>query len=181
MIVVALAGRRVDAGNALARFPAKRVPIVRDRVYAFLIERKAAAIVCSAACGADLLALSAAGELGLRRRVVLPFAPERFRETSVIDRGRDWGSAYDRVIGTVSAANDLVVLENTGEGTESYARTNLAILDEAQFLAARTGTPQTVLAAIVWDGAVRGPNDLTALFEAEARARGLDVFEIPTL
>jgi hypothetical protein len=83
--------------------------------------------VCSAACGADLLALIVAGQLGLHRRVVLPFAPERFRETSVTDRAWDWGLEYDQVIAAVRAENDLVILENAGEVVDAYVRTNLAM------------------------------------------------------
>lgn len=181
MSVVALAGRRVDAVNAPSRFPAGRIPAVRRRVRAVLLEHEARALVSSAACGADLVALEEAGDLRLRRRVVLPFAPERFRETSVIDRGGDWGAAYDRVIAAVRAADDLVVLETGGEGAEAYARANLAILDEALALAAACGEPGRVVAAIVWEGAPRGPDDLTARFAEQARSRGLGVVEIPSL
>ena len=47
-------------------------------------------LVCSAACGADLIALQAAGRVSLRRRIVLPFEPSRFRDSSVVDRPGDW-------------------------------------------------------------------------------------------
>src|SRR5919107_327719 len=109
--VVALAAGGVDPPDAdTPRFPPGNVGPVRGRLHAFLEERRAAALVCSAACGADLLALEAAGALGLRRRVVLPFAPERFRETSVVDRPGDWGPIFDGVIEAAQTAGDLVVL-----------------------------------------------------------------------
>lgn len=181
MSVIALAGRRIDAEGAPTRFPAARIPAVRERIRAMLLARGAEVIVCSAACGADLLALEAATDLGLRRRIVFPFAPARFRETSVIDRGKEWGPVFDRMIGTVDAGDDLVVLGGDGEEAIAYAKVNLALLDHAQALAAQSKAPQSVLAAIVWEGAARGPDDLTAHFKAQARARGLEVLEIPTV
>src|SRR5947209_15289312 len=85
--VVALVGRRIDGiGTNPPRFPVENVPIVRERIANMLIKERAIALVCSAACGASLLALEEAGRLGIRRRIVLPFSPDRFRETSVVDR-----------------------------------------------------------------------------------------------
>ena len=90
--VVALAGRRIDLPEAqVPRFPLENVQEVGRRICEALYEMHAVALVCSAACGADLVALEQAKQLGLRRRIVLPFAPERFRETSVVDRPGDWG------------------------------------------------------------------------------------------
>lgn len=180
-VVVAFAGRRVDAASGPGRFAAARVPSVRERIREFLRGRTVSAVASSAACGADLLALEVAGDLGLRRRVVLPFNPDRFRETSVVDRGGDWGVLYDRVLRAVVDRNDLVVLNNAGEGTEAYARTNQVVLDEAQAMAATGGGGREVLAVIVWDGAPRGPDDLTAHFAEAARLRGIRTAEILTV
>ena len=190
--VVALAGRRVDPPNPdTPRFPPENVGLVRERVRAFLEERRAVALVCSAACGADLVALEAAGALGLRRRVVLPFDPATFRETSVTDRPGDWGPRYDGVIEAVTRAGDLVVLEGAGEGGAAYAAANERILDEALRLAGvaaapgreATGPvpPERALAVIVWDGRSRGEDDATAGIAASARQRGLAVEEILTV
>src|SRR5437879_1306075 len=97
--VIALGGRRIDAPDAdPPRFPLKNVPIVRRRLAALLSAEHAEALVCSAACGADLIALEEAERLGLHRRIVLPFQPKRFRETSVTDRPGDWGSVFDRLV-----------------------------------------------------------------------------------
>jgi len=69
-----------------------------------------------------LIVLSEAGSLGLRRRVVLPFEPKRFRETSVVDRPGDWGTIYDQVIDQVETNGDLVVLGKTDQD-DPYAAT----------------------------------------------------------
>ena len=181
--VVALAGRRIDAGDE-GRFPLPNVPFVEERISNLLRARGARALVCSAACGADLLALAAAEALGLRRRVVLPFAPERFRESSVIDRPGDWGPAYDRIIDAVTRTSDLVVLAGTDEGGVAYAAANERILDEAMRLAnvgaAPTISPEIAFAVIVWDGRSRGDDDATERFAASARRRGLVVEEVLT-
>src|SRR3954469_3337063 len=124
--VIALAGRRVDAaGTTPPRFPLENVPFVRQRLAEALVAEQAAALVCSAACGADLIALEEAERLGLRRRIILPFPPDRFRETSVIDRPGDWGRVFDRLIQAAAEAGDLVVLSAYGGNEEAaYAAAN---------------------------------------------------------
>lgn len=177
-MIIALAGRRVDSPEAKdTRFPLLNVGIVRERVRA-LLQENAAALVSSAACGADLIALSEAGKLGLRRRVVLPFERPRFRETSVTDRPGDWGPLFDEVLDAVEAAGDLVVLR-AGSDDEAYALANRAILDESLALAKTAHQP--VRAVLVWDGKSRGDQDLTESFGAEARKRGMPVTDVPTI
>src|SRR5262245_15369924 len=98
-MLIALAGRRVDAPNAgTARFPLVNVELVSRRVDELFEHEAATALVSSAACGADLLALKVAGARRMRRRIVLPFDRARFRATSVIDRPGDWGRLYDRIL-----------------------------------------------------------------------------------
>ena len=73
--VIALAGRRIDAPETKpARFPLKNVPIVRERLAALLAAEHAEALVCSAACGADLIALAEAERLGELQRKLLEAA-----------------------------------------------------------------------------------------------------------
>ncbi len=178
-MIIALAGRRVDTADAKdTRFPLRNVETVRSRARAVLQEEGATALVSSAACGADLIALSEADQLGLRRRVILPFERARFRETSVIDRPGDWGLLYDYILDAVEAAGDLVVLECSSDD-EAYAAANLAILDEAVTLGKTLHQP--VAALLIWNGVSRGDNDLTDHFAVEARKRGLAVTEILTV
>jgi hypothetical protein len=185
--VVALAGRRVDARHAdVARFPLASVGAVQDRLRAYLQSVRPSALVCSAASGADLLALEIAAKMGVRRRVILPFDRARFKQTSVTDRQGSWGPLYDHALDRLPAA-DLVVLGDAGAGTAAYEATNQAILDEAQALAARVATAPgspagpDVVALLVWDGRSRGEGDLTASFGQEARRRGIPVEHIATL
>ena len=178
-MIIALAGRRVDSADAKdARFPLRNVETVRSRARTHLKQSGATSLVSSAACGADLIALSEAGQLGLRRRVILPFARDRFRESSVTDRPGDWGPVYDEILNAVEASNDLVVLE-CGSDDEAYAATNSAILDEAVTMGKSVRQPVTAL--LIWNGTSRGKGDLTEHFAVEARKRGLPVTEILTV
>ena len=174
--VVALAGRRIDAPGAdPPRFPPERVPAVRQRLVDMLAAEQAAVLVCSAACGADLVALEAE-RLGLRRRIVLPFAAERFRTTSVTDRPGDWGPLFDRMIAAAGEAGDLVVLDSREGDDAAYAAANEAIIREAQGLArAAAGGPSSRLhAVIVWEGTAREGNDATGEFQELARKAGFE-------
>ena len=78
-MVFALAGRRIDAAEAaVPRFPLRNAEAVSRRLRAVFEFHKPEALVCSAACGADLIALAEARPLLIRRRVILPFPRERF-------------------------------------------------------------------------------------------------------
>jgi hypothetical protein len=177
-MIIALAGRRVDATDATQRrFPLQNIRVVSERVRAMFKDHGATAVVCSAACGADLIALSEAGSLGLRRRVALPFDRTRFKETSVIDRPGQWGALYDEIIDQIEAAGDLMIVQRASD-ENPYSATNRKILDEALLLANRFH--ESVTAALVWDGITRGDDDLTEGFGVEARNRGLRVVEVST-
>jgi hypothetical protein len=177
-MILALAGRRVDAADAKQqRFPAKNVDIVRERIRSMLQTHDTAVLVSSAACGADLLALSEAGKLGLRRRVVLPFDREKFRTTSVTDRQGDWGPLYDRVLNEVEKNGDLLVMQLNSED-EAYAEANHAMLDQALSLGQQL--QDRVTAVLVWDGKSRGEGDLTEEFRVYARNKSIPVVEVMT-
>jgi hypothetical protein len=169
----------VDSAKAEKfRFPASNVASVQRRIRAVLQEKGTTTLVSSAACGADLIALSEAGRLGLRRRVILPMERRHFRETSVTDRSGGWGPLYDQILNEVETAGDLVVLQNP-PGDEPYSAANQAILDEA--VALGKALHQPVSAILVWDGVSREDHDLTEQFGVEARKRGLETTDILTI
>jgi len=178
-MIIALAGRRTDATDASrSRFPLQNVEYVSAAVHALLVQQGATALVSSAACGADLVGLTEAGNLALRRRIVLPFDRIKFRETSVVDRPGEWGKLYDTILDEVETKGDLVVLDATGDD-DPYSATNRAILDEGIAWGQLRG--ESVSAVLVWDGVCRGKDDYTDQFGAEARKRGLTVLAIPTI
>jgi hypothetical protein len=180
-VIIALAGRRVDAQDAKsARFPytPENLETVRKRILEILQDRRASALISSAACGADLLALSVAGAIGVRRIIVLPFQREQFRETSVTDRPGEWGSLFDRILDEVQRAGDLHIL-NQPSGEEAYSETNHVIVDKAISLGQKWGVP--VAGVLVWDGKSRGKEDLTEEFGRYARRKNVAVIEIMSI
>lgn len=195
-MIIALAGRRIDApDSAVPRFPLHNVPMVRGRIRRFFAIKAATSLVCSGACGADLLALDTAAELGLHRRVILPFEPDQFRQSSVIDRPGVWGSLFDQIVVQVKESGNLVVLHEAGDWDTAFANTNRCILDDAIKLAKAKESnlsgisPRTpnsdhrrgqIIAVIVWDGVSRGEADFTAGFAREAMARQVPLFTILT-
>ncbi len=178
-MVIALAGRRIDASDAtIARFPLANVPAVRERIRTFFAQSQPKALVSSAACGADLIAQEEAGRLGVGRRVVLPYGRKEFRATSVTDRPGDWGALYDGVLDEIGPDGIIVLAEPPGPSA-SYLAANLRVLEEAESLA-RQGQDR-VLAVLVGDGRPRGTEDLTKSFGEQAVRRGIAVEAIATL
>jgi hypothetical protein len=178
-MILGLAGRRIDApGTEEPVFPLENYAIVSDRLIRLLSEQDVRVLVCSAACGADLLALQAAEALGIGRRIILPFAPSHFRETSVIDRPGDWGPIFDKIITAAERSGDLINLQ-LDHRDESYATANHAILDEALRIAAATGDQAAV--SLLWNLRSKGKDDSTDGLGKAARELGLKVFEVSTL
>ena|GEM_PF-695383 len=169
------AGRRVDAPNATTpRFPAANVDLVKKRIHDVFTAKKPAFLVTAAACGADLLTLEVAGDLKIKRIVLLPSEPPAFRQSSVVDRPGDWGTMFDRLIKEVQ-----VEVLGVQEGQAGYLETNLRLLDRAQSLASANNTVTNAL--VVWDKKSRGPDDVTGHFLAQARLRKMPILEISTL
>ncbi len=134
-------------------------------------------LVCSAACGTDLLALDAAATLQINRRVILPFDVDRFRNESVIDRPGNWGPMFDRIVAELIATGDVDIMNET-PGTGAYLATSLKIVDKAEHLAAAHRT--RVASIVVWEGQPRPGQDLTDAFRRESLSRGIGVIEVLT-
>jgi hypothetical protein len=173
--VIVQAGRRVDAANAeTARFPDANVDLVKDRVKAKFLENKPVAIVSSAACGSDLLALEIAEQMNVERFILLPSKPAAFRASSVTDRPGDWGALFDQMI-----KNSHTEVLTLPDGQQGYLETNLKLLDKAQSLAKKHDVEARAM--VVWNQQSRGPDDVTAHFLEEARRRHLPIIDISTL
>lgn len=187
--VVALAGRRIDPEpTQVQRFPFDQVERVRAEIADRLRQANATVLVCSAACGADLIALEIAQNMGVRTRIILPFSAARFRETSVVDRPRPefWGSLFDRVTKIARARGDLVELDGGTENDAAYSAANVAIINEARTLAGvkdngRSGAALPLIALVVWEGAARGVDDNTERFAGLARRSDFRVESILTV
>jgi hypothetical protein len=178
-MIAASAGRRIDEKDAeTSRFPLENAESVRARIVDLLEKETPTALVCSAACGADLLILEAAGKLGIERHIILPFERQRFRKTSVTDRPGDWGKLFDEVCDEAASAGNLTVLEGFKDEMEAYSAATTEILNKAASL--HSGGEEKKLAVIIWEGNVKSDKDETAAFAVKARARNFVVKEILT-
>ncbi|HET8922118.1 MAG TPA: hypothetical protein VFN26_03875 [Candidatus Acidoferrum sp.] len=179
-MMIALAGRRIDAADAAQRrFPFQNLHRVKEDIRTLFIELKPQTLVCSAANGADLLALEAAQDLSIDTHIVLPFAPEIFRNTSVVDRPGGWGKRFDHALKIVRSHENLILMDCPEHGPSAYLATNAKIIAEAQDIARRLHT--TVTAVVVWDGQSRGAHDITSEFRHAALRACLQIKEICTL
>jgi hypothetical protein len=184
LTIVAVAGRRIDAHDVqTARFPFGKVDGVRAAFAQTLENAAPKLLVSSAACGSDLLALDVASGLGIRTRIILPFVPDTFRETSVVDRPNPayWGVFYDRLIAEVRERGDLIVLDYDRDDPNAYNATNQAIIDEALRAAHEGAPPARLIAVIAWEGTARNGDDSTDHFRRIALERGFSLKQISTL
>src|SRR5262249_20283966 len=186
--VVALAGRRIDAEpTSTPRFPFDQVGRFGRGMAARLRRTQAVALVGSAACGADLIAVETAQKMGLPTRIILPFPAARFRETSVVDRPRPkfWGRMFDRVTSAARADGNLVELD-APEADDAYSMTNGVIIREAKKLAGFNDRERSIgslrlIALVVWEGASRGSDDNTNKFVQLAQESGFRIEQVLTV
>jgi hypothetical protein len=182
--VIAVAGRRIDGSNVYPpRFPSANAETVRVSVLRTLEETAVKLLIASAACGSDLLALDAASEFNIRFRIVLPFAPKIFRQSSVVDRAQPdyWGTLYDRLITEAGERGDLIILDRNRDDPRAYVAANGAIIAEALSAAEKAVPPARLLAVIVWEGRSRSKDDVTDDFRRIALENGFSIKQISTL
>jgi hypothetical protein len=176
--IAALAGRRIDAAGSLdAMFPLDHAFSVELQLRKRFADDGVGLLVCSAACGADLLALKAAADMGIERVIVLPFNAGRFLQTSVLDRPGDWKGLYEQQIEGARRRKTLIVLDGAEDDASAYSAATGRIIAEA---AQRTGSAGGV-AYVVWEGRPRSDHDETADFRKECERAGLELHYINTM
>lgn len=178
-MIIALAGRRIDNPEAKEkRFPLEMKDIVYERIREFFRNNNVRVLVSSAACGADLLAQKAAGDLEIERHIILPFGREKFRATSVIDRPGDWGELFDEICAEVESEGNLVILEGfEDDENEAYSAVTAEVVKRAESLPPKN---EKILAVAVWEGKAKDEADETASFIKQAKARNFELREILT-
>ncbi|ACM21069.1 hypothetical protein Geob_2719 [Geotalea daltonii FRC-32] len=168
--IAALAGRRIDVSDAtIPRFPLLEVQHVYNKLLYRFRRENIQHLVCSAACGADILALEAARELAIPATVVLPFSPDIFREVSVTDRPGAWGKRFDHLVQEASDRGRLIDLQLEVSDENAFTVTNHRIIESVLDLRFTRK-----LAFVVWDGRSRGEGDSTAEFLKIALSHGLE-------
>ena len=141
--VVVFSGHMLDSPDRLAAGESPRFPrhpalvaAVEAKIRARLEELNAKVGYCSLACGGDILFAEAMLDRGAELHVVLPFAQQDFRRTSV-DFGQDgagwreWRMRFDAVLKKVEAASRARVRHVTQEpylgSTELFALANTVL------------------------------------------------------
>lgn len=168
--VAALAGRRIDAKDANnLRFPLAEAEHVAQKLLRRFQQEHIKRLVCSAACGADILALEIAKKLAIPATVVLPFPPHIFRKISVTDRPDNWGERFDQLVDAARDRGDLVELGLDAGDDKAFTTTNHRIIQEAL----ASGFHRK-LAFVIWEGQSRGSDDSTAEFLNMALSQGFE-------
>lgn len=177
--VIALAGRRIDAADSEElHFPLELVDAVAESIARVFAQLKPSDLVCSAACGVDLIALKLARKSGIAFHIVLPFDRAVFKKTSVEDRPGDWGSIYDSVISEASQKHRLIELVAAGDGDAAYSKATAQIMATAGELGA---SPDAVTAVAVTDANPRKSHDATAELLICAETAGISTLTIEIL
>ena len=93
--VLAFVGHMIDAPDrSTPRFPAVLAPAVTAAIRERVGRMHLPVVYTSAACGADLIFVEAALEVGAEVNIVLPFDREDFVQTSVAPGGDDWEARF---------------------------------------------------------------------------------------
>ena len=177
--VAVFAGHMIDgATRPEPRFPATAEAAVCSRITTWLRDNTVRLSFSSAAAGADLIFLSAAQAMGVETHVVLPFAVEKFVETSVRPAGDGW---IDRFHQAMSHAASITVLNDdvADDAASAYDFTNRMIAAKAALRAAAVELP--VAALCVWDGLPGDGGGGTADAVAFWRRAKLDVHALRPL
>lgn len=153
--VLVFTGHMVDhPERPTPRFPAESEAMVRDAIRTRMSTLQPVAAYGSAACGADILCLELARELGAETHIVLPFPPAEFRRASVDFAAGHWGERFERAI----AIADSVTITS-----DHHARGSVATFEYANLILTGMGALRTQLL----------DTDLRALAVCEPSAPGL--------
>ena len=165
--VLVFTGHMIDRPDrATPRFPPVLERLVRHALREKLAAHVPLAVYSSAACGADILCLEVARELGSETHVVLPFPSADFAVASVEFAAGDWGERFERAL----AAADSVTItsDHRARGsTATFEYANLIMTGMGRLRAQMLDAPLRGLAA--WDstepGAPGGSASVVSLWE----------------
>jgi len=165
--VLAFTGHMIDRRDRVApRFPQGDEAAVQTAVRRRITAIGPAAVYGSAACGADLICLEAARELGCETHVILPFPPAAFREASVDYAGADWIRRFEEALDradSVTIASD----HRARESTATFEYANLMLTGMARLRAQILDT--RVIGLAIHDprsaGAPGGTSSIMALWK----------------
>jgi hypothetical protein len=170
--VLLFSGHMIDAQDRdKPRFPPDQEPAARLAIATLLAQLDAGPldlVVCSGACGGDLLFAEAALLRGAALEIYLPFEPEVFAKESVDFAGDNWHLRFE----AACAASSLHLMPQEGgplkAGEDSYEQVNLWMLDAASRFGA-----EKVDFICLWDGqGGDGPGGTQHLMQEVKRRNG---------
>ena len=142
--VLAFAGHMIDAPDRSApRFPAALEPAVAAALREHLARLRAPILYTSAACGADLICIEQAQEIGAEVNIVLPFDRQDFVRTSVATGGEGWVARFDRALSRATRVimateeaylDDDVLYEHAAKLVEGFSMLRAAQLQTEALL-----------------------------------------------
>ncbi len=138
--VLVFTGNMIDRPDRRTpRFPAAIEASVKTAVVERLAALRPLAVYGSAACGADLLCLEAARELGCETHVVLPFPAPEFRRTSVEFAHGRWTERFDEALAVADSVT--VASDHRASGSAaSFEYANLILTGMGQLRAQQLDT-----------------------------------------
>ncbi len=171
--VLAFTGNMIDGPDSRTpRFPAAIEGAVRHALMQHLAALQPTAVYGSAACGADLICLEAARELGCETHIVLPFPAAEFYRSSVDFAGGRWGERFEQALATA----DSVTIASDHRARDSAASFDYANLVLTGMAALRAETLDTQLRGIaVWDPRFKAIAGGAAALVAQWEEQGLTV------
>lgn len=142
--VLAFAGHMIDAPDRSApRFPAALEPAVAAALRELLTRLRAPILYASAACGADLICIEQAQDIGAEVNIVLPFDRQDFVRTSVATGGEGWVARFDRALSRAARVimateeaylDDDVLYEHAAKLVEGFSMLRAAQLQTSAVL-----------------------------------------------
>jgi len=179
--VLAFAGHLIDAPDrASPRFPAALEPAVAAAIGARLARMHLPVVYASAACGADLIFIEAALDIGAEVNIVLPFDQEDFVRTSVAPGGDTWTSRFHHALSR--AARVIMATEEHFLGDDVLFEHAAMLLEGLCVLRATQLETTPSLLCVVDSAAPGGIGGTRASYERWARHVGTpEVIELQSI
>ena len=169
--VVAFAGHMLDApGRAAPRFPPALVPAVREAMREHLARLNQPIVYTSAACGADLIFIEEALQVGAEVNVVLPFEREDFLRSSVAVGGEDWVQRFETALARV--ARVIMATEESYLGDDVLFEHAAKLLEGFSVLRAAQLQTEPLLLCVIDAAATGSVGGTQASFERWTRQVG---------
>ena len=171
--VLVFTGHMIDEpGREAPRFPPGLEAATRDALRERLARLSPMAAYGSAACGADILCLEVARELGAETHVVLPFPPAEFCRASVDFALGDWGERFERAL--AAAHSVTIASDHRARGSAAtFEYANLILTGMGRLRARMLDTALTAIA--VWNPEAAGARGGAASLVSLWRQHGLAV------